>query len=104
MTYENGSLDANLRAAAGDDRELLNELRAAFIESAGRQLDLLRRSRCDGNWTVAAMRIRGLAASFHAEELLSAAEGALLSAPGEPVAIREIETALGHLSASFKAE
>lgn len=94
MAYESGAIDATLAAAAGDDPALLGELRGAFIESATKQLDLLKRSRCDGNWNVAAMRLKGLAASFHAEELLLAAENALSSAPGEPAAIRDIEVVL----------
>ena len=94
MAYENGALDATLAAAAGDDPVLLQELRSVFVESATRQLDLLKRSRCDGNWNVAAMRLKGLAASFHSEELLLAAEVALQSAPGEPAAIRAIENIL----------
>jgi len=98
MAYENGALDATLAAAAGDNPALLGELRSAFIESAQKQLDLLKRSRCDGNWTVAAMRLKGLAASFHAEELLLAAENALMSAPGEPAAIRDIQTVLDRFS------
>lgn len=106
MAYESGALDATLAAAAGDDSALLKELRGAFIESAQKQLDLLKRSRCDGNWNVAAMRLKGLAASFHAEELLSAAESALASAPGEPGAIRDIETVLtrfeGHDLSPFR--
>ena len=95
MVYEAGALDATLAAAAGDDAALMRELRSAFAQSALKQLDLLKRSRCDGNWNVAAMRLKGLAASFHAEELLLAAENALNSAPGEPAAIREIELVLG---------
>ncbi len=98
MAYENGALDATLAAAAGDDPALAGELRMAFLESAEKQLDLLKRSRCDGNWNVAAMRLQGLAASFHAEELLIAAEHALVSAPGEPAAIRDIETVLSRFS------
>lgn len=94
MAYESGALDSTLAAAAGSDSELLSELRGVFVESAEKQLDLLKRSRCDGNWNVAAMRLKGLAASFHAEELLIAAENALASAPGEPAAIRDIETVL----------
>lgn len=94
MAYDSGALDANLAAAAGDDAELMLELRGAFLESAQRQLDLLKRARCDGNWNVAALRLRGLAASFHAEDLLHAADKALDSAPGEPTSIREIETIL----------
>jgi len=98
MVHESGALDATIAAAAGNDPTLMGELREAFLDSAARQLDLLRRSRCDGNWNVAAMRLKGLAASFHAEELLAAAENALASAPGEPAAIRDIENVIARFS------
>jgi HPt (histidine-containing phosphotransfer) domain-containing protein len=98
MAFDNGALDATLAAAAGDDAALMRELRAAFLESAARQLDLLKRARCDGNWNVAAMRLKGLAASFHAEDLLQAADRALNAAPGEPMAVREIEAVLARFS------
>ncbi len=91
MAYENGALDATFAAAAGDDPTLLAELRNAFTESLANQVDLLRRARCDGNWNVAAMRLKGLAASFDAEGLIGLAEEALDSAPGEPVVIRKLE-------------
>ena len=91
MAYESGALDATLAAAAGEDPALLVELRDAFAESVDRQVDLLRRARCDGNWNVAAMRLKGVAASFHAEELVGLAEEALVSAPGEPTVIRKIQ-------------
>ncbi|MFN4114482.1 MAG: Hpt domain-containing protein [Sphingomonadaceae bacterium] len=94
MLFDNGSLDATLAAAAGDDPSLLAELRGAFVESVARQLDLLKRARCDGNWIVAAMRLKGLAASFHAEELIGLADEALASAPGDPVILRRIEAFL----------
>lgn len=98
MAYDNGALDATLAAAAGENAVLMRELRGAFLESAARQLDLLKRARCDGNWTVAAMRLKGLAASFHADELQAAAEHALNCAPGEPFAIREIEAVLARFN------
>ncbi len=98
MAYDNGALDATLAAAAGDDVALARELREAFIASAARQLDLLKRSRCDGNWMIAAMRLKGIAASFNAEELLAAAEHALAAAPGEPTVVRQIETILARFS------
>ena len=91
MLYENGALDATLAAAAGDDSALMSELRTAFSDSLSRQLDLLKRSRCDANWDVAAMRLKGLAASFHASELIVLADEAVSSAPGEPAVIRKIE-------------
>jgi hypothetical protein len=100
MAYENGALDATLAAAAGNDSALLAELRTAFAESLGQQVDLLRRSRCDGNWNIAAMRIKGLAASFHAEGLIGLAEAALDAAPGEPVVIRKLERCLSEFNTS----
>lgn len=98
MAYEGASLDANLAAAAGHDPDLVRELRAAFIESAERQVDLLGRSRCDGNWHVAAMRLKGLAASFHADGLLSLAEEALDTVPGDPAVLRRLRQMLDDLA------
>lgn len=91
MVYENGSFNQTLAVAAGDDPALFAELRAAFAESLERQVDLLRRARCDGNWTVAAQRLKALAASFHAGELIDLADQALDAAPGEPTVVRRIE-------------
>ncbi|GGD92992.1 hypothetical protein GCM10011515_10920 [Tsuneonella deserti] len=91
MAYEHGAFDATLRAAAGQDPALLAELRAAFCDSLDRQFDLLRRARCDGNWTVAAQRLKGLATSFHAGELIDLAEEAIAAAPREPTILRRIE-------------
>jgi HPt (histidine-containing phosphotransfer) domain-containing protein len=99
MAYVAGALDATLAAAAGDDPELFAELRVAFIGSLARQLDLLRRARCDGNWHVAAMRLKGLAASFNAERLLDLSEEAIEAAPGDPVILRKIQIFLDDFSA-----
>lgn len=99
MAYEAGALDATLSAAAGEDGALFAELRLAFAESVARQLDLLRRSRCDGNWEMAALRLKGIAASFHAEPLIILAEEALTGAPGDPVVLRRIQAFLDDFSA-----
>lgn len=90
MAYESGSFETALAAAAGEDFVLFAELRMAFLESASRQLDLLRRSRCDGNWQMAAMRLQGIAASFHDAELVELSQEAFVGAPGDPGAIRRI--------------
>lgn len=100
MAYEAGALEATLAAAAGGDPALQAELRASYLESVARQVDLLERSRCDGNWHLAAMRLMGLAASFHAERLLALAEAAIDAAPGEPRVIRELKAYLAEFSAS----
>ena len=90
MACLSSSLDATLSAAAGGDLALLSELREAFFASIDRQIDLLQRSRCDGNWHVAAMRLKGLAASFQAEPLIALADEALEAAPGDPVTLRRL--------------
>lgn len=91
MAYEAGSFDTVLAVAAGDDPALLRELRKGFFESLVHQIDLLRRSRCDANWIVAAQRLKGLGASFHAPGLPELAELALESAPGDPAIVRQLE-------------
>ena len=91
MVYEAGALDATLAAAAGDDPALMAELRAVFRESVARQVNLLRRARCDGNWQVAAMRLKGLAASFQVWPLLELADEAVEAAPGDPVVVRKLQ-------------
>ncbi|MBT2133854.1 Hpt domain-containing protein [Croceibacterium sp. LX-88] len=99
MAYASGDFDSNLAAAAGDDLALREELRNAFFESLGQQIDLLGRSRCDGNWEVAAMRIKGLGTSFHVSELVDLAEEALSGAPGDPAAVRKLSALYNHFAA-----
>lgn len=91
MAYAQGDFELTLTAAAGNDPALIAELRAGFAQSLGSQLDLLQRSRCDGNWNIAAERLRGLGASFHAGELVMLAEEALDGAPGDPAILRKLE-------------
>jgi hypothetical protein len=90
MRMDLGDFDANLAAAAGDDAALRAELLASFLESVKSHVDLLGRARCDGNWRIAAQRLRGLGASFHASELTRLADEALDSAPGDPVIVRKL--------------
>lgn len=98
MAYQAGALDATLAAAAGADPALFAELRVAFIESLTRQVDLLSRARCDGNWHMAAQRLKGLAASFNAEPLILLAQQAIDAAPGDPVAVRRIREFLAEFA------
>ncbi|MBW8783500.1 MAG: Hpt domain-containing protein [Novosphingobium sp.] len=100
MAYDSGDLDATLAAAAGEDAELFAELRRAFTESLARNIDLLRRARCDGNWQVAAMRLKGLGASFHAEQLVALANLALDGAPGEPGIVRRLQAFLDEFASA----
>jgi HPt (histidine-containing phosphotransfer) domain-containing protein len=94
MAYDPGALNASLAAAVGNDSSLMAELRAAFAESAARQLDLMGRARCDANWQIAAARLRSIAASFGLSGLASLAAEAIDGAPGDPAVLRKIAVAL----------
>ncbi|MEO7550999.1 MAG: Hpt domain-containing protein [Croceibacterium sp.] len=103
MAYDAGSFDATLAAAAGDDPELRAQLRAGFVESLDHHVDLLRRARCDGNWEVAAQRLKGLGASFHSPDLVRLADEALDGAPGEPAVVRKLDRLCADFTASQQA-
>lgn len=94
MIYDPGVLNAALAAAVGDDPQLVAELRGAFLESAAALVDQLKRSRCDANWRMAALRLQGLGASFGAVGLMAMAEAAAKGAPGDPVALRNVQKAI----------
>lgn len=99
MSFDVGALDAALSAAVGNDPVLVAELHTAFIDSARRQVDLLKRSRCDANWLYAAWRLRGLAASFGAQNIMALADEAADAAPGEPTVVRRLEAAIETVAA-----
>jgi len=99
MAFDPGVLNAALAAAVGNDRALMEELRDAFLESSARQLDLMRRSRCDANWVIAASRLKSVAASFNSAGLVALADEALEGAPGDPVVLRKIGQAIDAFSA-----
>ncbi len=99
MVYDPGNLQAALSAAVGSDFALIADLRQAFIESAERQVDLLARARCDANWTMAALRLKGLCASFGVTDVMALADEALEGAPGDPVVLRRLGTALSQVVA-----
>ena len=92
-----GSFDTALKAAAGDNAALAEELRSDFVDSAKRQISLLSRSRCDANWQYAALRLKGLAASFGAGAVIELADEALEGAPGDPVVIRKLEQSINEI-------
>lgn len=98
MSYQFAGLDAALAAAVGEDDALMRDLRRALEDSAAVQLDLLRRSRCDANWRLAASRLAGLASTFGAVELSEAAQNAIDAAPGDPAALRAVSRSIEALS------
>lgn len=103
MSLDYGSFDTALKAAVGDDAALMAELRLSFIDSAKRQISLLSRSRCDANWQYFSWRLRGLAASFGATQLMALADEASDGAPGDPVVVRKLNHAISAIE-SFTAQ
>jgi len=98
MAYDPGTLEAALSAAVGSDAALIADLRRAFIESATRQIDLLSRARCDANWTMAALRLKSLCASFGVNQVMSLADEALEGAPNDPAVLKRLNSALQKIS------
>lgn len=100
MAYAHGDFEMALNAAAGDDVSLLADLRASFTDSLESHIELLSRARCDGNWVLAANRLGGLGASFHAGEVVALATEALEGAPGDPVVLRKLRALSDRFSSS----
>ncbi len=98
MSFDSGPLDRYLSSAIGDDPAMAMDLRGAFTESARDLADLMRRARCDANWDVAAMRLKGLAATFGIISLIELAEEAMAGAPGDPIVLRQINQAIDDIA------
>jgi len=96
MAYDPGAIDAALAAAVGDDPALIAELRFAFTESAARALEALAAARSAGEWTVAARRLKGLAASFGAVRLMAMATEAD-DRPLDPAVLKRLQRAVARL-------
>lgn len=97
MAYEPGAIESALAAVVGNDPDLAAELRRSLIESAERYADLMSRARCDANWEAAAGRLKGLAATYGATQLLNLAQEALAGAPGDPSVQRKILRAINNM-------
>jgi hypothetical protein len=98
MSFDSGPLDRYLHAAVGDDAAMTLDLRNAFTGSARDLADLMRRARCDANWNVAALRLKGLAATFGIIPLIQLAEAAMAGAPGDPAVLRDINRAIDEIA------
>lgn len=82
----------------GDDAAMALDLRSAFTDSARDLADLMRRARCDANWHVAALRLKGLAATFGIIPLIQLAEDAMAGVPGDPAVLRHINSAIDEIA------
>ncbi|HWW58694.1 MAG TPA: Hpt domain-containing protein [Sphingopyxis sp.] len=98
MSFDSGPLDRYLSAAIGDDPAMALDLRGAFTGSARDLSDLMRRARCDANWEMAALRLKGLAATFGIIPLIQLADEAIAGAPGDPAVLRRINQAIDDIA------
>ena len=94
MVYDPGALDKTLAAAVGDDPALVAELRRAFFESAHRQAAALHAASNDHEWQAAAWRLKGLAASFGATDLMALAGEAAAGPPFDKRMLHRVDKAL----------
>lgn len=93
MSFEK-AIEASLAAALGDDQVLLSELRGAFLDSAARHVEALREAQSDEDWRDAALRLKGLAASFGANALLEQAGRASRTSCGDRKALAGVQAEL----------
>ncbi len=97
MAYDPGAIDATLAAAVGDEPGLIAELREAFLDSAKRALKSLATANDPETWRGAALRLKGLAASFGAVRLMALAQEAADSHAGDSGVLRKIQRAVERL-------
>jgi len=96
MVYDPGAIDAALAAALGDEPQLIAELRCAFVESAQKALQVLEAADAE-SWQPAAFRLKGLAASFGAVDLMALSTAAAAAPTGDPVALAKLHEAIDAL-------
>lgn len=97
MAYDPGAIDATLAAAVGDEPALIAELRHAFLESARTNLTALTRAEDATMWKDAALRLKGLAASFGAVRLMALAGDAVGAQAGDVELLRRLHRAVDRL-------
>jgi HPt (histidine-containing phosphotransfer) domain-containing protein len=97
MAYDPGAIDATLAAAVGDEPQLIAELRQAFIDSVTRGVAAMKAADSPESWSVAALRLKGLAASFGAVRLMALANEAAMAPQRDPQVIRKLQRAIERL-------
>lgn len=97
MAYDPGAIDATLAAAVGDEPALIAELREAFLDSAKAGVTAMVRAEGSAAWNDAALRLKGLAASFGAVRLMALAGDAAGAPAGDAETLRKLRRAVERL-------
>ncbi len=97
MAYDPGAIDATLAAAVGDEPQLIAELREAFLDGVKRCLEAMKSADSPDGWAGAALRLKGLAASFGAVRLMALASEAANGAAHDGAVLRRLHRAIERL-------
>ena len=97
MAYDPGAIDATLAAAVGDEPALIAELREAFLDGVKRCLEGMKSADTPDGWTSAALRLKGLAASFGAIRLMALAGEAAGGVAHDNGVLRRLHRAIERL-------
>jgi HPt (histidine-containing phosphotransfer) domain-containing protein len=97
MAYDPGAIDATLAAAVGDEPALIAELRDSFLESVRRGVAAMKSAETPDAWAAAALRLKGLAASFGAVRLMALASEAVSGPAHDGAVLRRLQRAIDRL-------
>jgi HPt (histidine-containing phosphotransfer) domain-containing protein len=97
MAYDPGAIDATLAAAVGDEPALIAELREAFLDGVKRCVETMKVTETPDGWTSAALRLKGLAASFGAIRLMALAGEAANGTAHDGAILRRLHRAIERL-------
>ncbi len=97
MAYDPGAIDATLAAAVGDEPVLIAELRESFLDSVKRCVSAMKSAEGPDAWATAALRLKGLAASFGAVRLMALAAEAVNGPAQDGAMLRRLHRAIDRL-------
>ncbi|AQR73033.1 Hpt domain-containing protein [Sphingomonas sp. LM7] len=97
MAYDPGAIDATLAAAVGDEPALIAELRESFLDSVRRCVSAMKSAETPDAWASAALRLKGLAASFGAVRLMALASEAVSGPANDGEVLRRLHRAIDRL-------
>ena len=97
MAYDPGAIDATLAAAVGDEPALIAELRESFLESVKKCVSAMKSAEGPDAWATAALRLKGLAASFGAVRLMALASEAVNGPAQDGAVLRRLHRAIDRL-------
>jgi HPt (histidine-containing phosphotransfer) domain-containing protein len=97
MAYDPGAIDATLAAAVGDEPALIAELREAFLDGVQRCIETMKSADSPDAWASAALRLKGLAASFGAVRLMALATEAANGQAHDGAILRRLHRAVDRL-------